>query len=141
MLDFFHTLLRDETLPVKLLFVFREDYLAKLSKLFALVPNLRDQNVRLTFPDSSVLKKLIRGPFTLSEIPPEHFGCVISDELADKMCAALEERSDTGSINLTEVQIACLSLWRDPKAESLFDATPNRAEVIQRLLASINTLV
>ena len=134
LLDFFHSLLRDETLPVKLLFVFREDYLAKLSKLFALVPNLRDQNVRLTFPDSSVLKKLIRGPFTLSEIPPEHFGRVISDELADKMCAALEERSETGSINLTEVQIACLSLWRDPKAETLFDATPNRAEVIQRLL-------
>jgi WD40 repeat protein len=134
LLDFFHTLLRDETLPVKLLFVFREDYLAKLSKLFALVPNLRDQNVRLTFPDSSVLKKLIRGPFTLSEVPAEHFGRVISDELANKMCAALEERSDTGSVNLTEVQIACLSLWRDPKAESLFDATPNRAEVIQRLL-------
>jgi hypothetical protein len=27
-----------------------------------------------------------------------------------------------------------LSLWRDPKAESLFDATPNRSEVVQRLL-------
>ncbi|HEV2840439.1 MAG TPA: hypothetical protein VGW39_03860 [Chthoniobacterales bacterium] len=134
LLDFFHTLLRDETLPVKLLFVFREDYLAKLSKLFTLVPNLRDQHVRLTSPDSTVLKKLIRGPFTLSEIPPEHFGRVISDELATKMCAALEERSESGSINLTEVQIACLSLWRDPKAESLFDATPNRGEVVQRLL-------
>ena len=84
LLDFFHGLLRDETLPVKLLFVFREDYLAKLSKLFTLVPNLRDQHVRLTFPDSTVLKKLIRGPFTLSEIPPEHFGRVISDELADQ---------------------------------------------------------
>lgn len=134
LLDFFHGLLREETLPVKLLFVFREDYLAKLSKLFTLVPNLRDQNVRLTFPDSSVLKKLIRGPFTLSEIPPEHFGRIISEELANKMCAALEERSETGSINLTEVQIACLSLWRDPKGESLFGATPNRAEVVQRLL-------
>jgi WD40 repeat protein len=134
LLDFFHDLLRDENLAVKLLFVFREDYLAKLSKLFTLVPNLRDQHVRLTFPDSSVLKKLIRGPFTLSEIPPDHFGHVISDELATKMCAALEERSESGSINLTEVQIACLSLWRDPKAESLFDATPNRGEVVQRLL-------
>jgi WD40 repeat protein len=133
LLDFFRDLLRDETLPVKLLFVFREDYLAKLSRLFALVPNLRDQHVRLTFPDSSVLKKLIRGPFT-SEIPPEHFGRIISEELANKLCAALEERSESGAINLTEVQIACLSLWRDPKMESLFDATPNRAEVVQRLL-------
>ena len=133
LLEFFRDLLRDETLPVKLLFVFREDYLAKLSKLFALVPNLRDQHVRLTFPDSSVLKKLIRGPFTC-EIPPEHFGHIISDELANKLCAALEERSETGTINLTEVQIACLSLWRDPKAESLFDATPNRAAVVQKLL-------
>jgi WD40 repeat protein len=134
LLDFFHDLLRDETLPVKLLFVFREDYLAKLSRLFTLVPNLRDQNVRLTFPDSSVLKTLIRGPFTQSEIPPEHFGHIISEELANKLCAALEERSESGAINLTEVQIACLSLWRDPKMESLFDATPNRAEVVQRLL-------
>lgn len=133
LLEFFADLLRDETLPVKLLFVFREDYLAKLSKLFALVPNLRDQHVRLTFPDSSVLKKLIRGPFT-SEIPPEHFGHIISEELANKLCAALAERSEGGTINLTEVQIACLSLWRDPKMESLFDATPNRAEVVQKLL-------
>ena len=133
LLQFFRDLLRDETLPVKLLFVFREDYLAKLSRLFALVPNLRDQHIRLTAPDSSVLKKLIRGPFT-SEIPPEHFGRIISDELAGKLCAALEERSESGAINLTEVQIACLSLWRDPKAESLFEATPNRAEVVQKLL-------
>jgi WD40 repeat protein len=133
LLDFFRDLLRDETMPVKLLFVFREDYLAKLSRLFALVPNLRDQHVRLIFPDSSVLKKLIRGPF-ISEIPPEHFGHIISEELANKLCAALDERSEGGTINLTEVQIACLSLWRDPKMESLFDATPNRAEVVQKLL-------
>ena len=133
LLNFFRDLLRDETMPVKLLFVFREDYLAKLSKLFALVPNLRDQHIRLTFPDSSVLKKLIRGPF-VAEIPPEHFGRIISDDLADKLCAALAERSESGTINLTEVQIACLSLWRDPKAESLFDTTPNRAEVVQKLL-------
>jgi WD40 repeat protein len=133
LLNFFQDLLRDETLPVKLLFIFREDYLAKLSKLFALVPNLRDQHVRLTFPDSAVLQKLIRGPFT-SEIPPEHFGHIISAELADKLCAAFQERSESGTINLTEVQIACLSLWRDPKAESLFGATPNRAEVVQKLL-------
>ena len=134
LLAFFADLLRDEAMPVKLLFVFREDYLAKLSKLFSLVPNLRDQHVRLTFPDSSVLQKLIRGPFTC-EIPPEHFGHIISDELADKLCAALEERSESGgTINLTEVQIACLSLWRDPEGESLFDTTPNRGEVVQRLL-------
>ncbi|HEX4640982.1 MAG TPA: hypothetical protein VH252_06320 [Chthoniobacterales bacterium] len=133
LLEFFRDLLGDETLPVKLLFVFREDYLAKLSRLFALVPNLRDQHVRLTFPDSSVLKKLIRGPFT-SEIPPDHFGHIISDDLANKLCAALEERSETGSINLTEVQIACQSLWRNPKGGSIFDATPNRAEVVQKLL-------
>ncbi|HEY8835838.1 MAG TPA: hypothetical protein VIM09_09670 [Chthoniobacterales bacterium] len=133
LLDFLADLLRDETLPVKLLFVFREDYLAKLSKLFALVPNLRDQHVRLTFPDSSVLKKLIRGPFTC-EIPPEHFGHIISEELAEKLRAALEERSEAGAINLTEVQIASLSLWRDPKGESLFDTTPSRAEVVQKLL-------
>ena len=36
-------LLRDSMLPVKLLFVFREDYLAKLAKLFALRPDLSDQ--------------------------------------------------------------------------------------------------
>lgn len=133
LLDFFRDLLGDEAMPVKLLFVFREDYLAKLSKLFALVPNLRDQHVRLTFPDPSVLKQLVRGPFKC-EIPPEHFGHIISDELANKLCAALEERSETGAINLTEVQIACLSLWRDPKGESLFDEMPNRAAVVQKLL-------
>ncbi|HVF71377.1 MAG TPA: WD40 repeat domain-containing protein [Chthoniobacterales bacterium] len=133
LLDLFQELLRSEALPVKLLFVFREDYLAKLNKLFALVPNLRDQYVRLTCPDSGILKKLIRGPFT-SEIPAEHFGHIISEEVATKLCAALEERSEKGSINLTEVQIACLSLWRDPKSESLFENTTNRAAVVQKLL-------
>ena len=135
LLEFFRDLLRDETLPVKLLFVFREDYLAKLSKLFDLVPNLRDQHVRLLSPDAIVLKTLIRGPFT-GEIPPEHFGHIISDELASKFSAALEDWSESGSINLTEVQIACLSLWREPEAESLFEAAPNPAEVVRKLLQS-----
>ena len=49
-------LLRDPALPVKLLFVFREDYLAKLSRLFQRCPELPEQHMRLTPPASEKLE-------------------------------------------------------------------------------------
>ena len=48
-------LIRDQTLPLKLMFVFREDYLARVQELLAERPEIVDQSLRLMAPDSGVL--------------------------------------------------------------------------------------
>src|SRR5207247_2075496 len=61
--DLLVVLLRDEVLPVKVLLVFREDYLARIKQLLAPLPELVDQALRLTPPGSDELPNIIRGPF------------------------------------------------------------------------------
>ena len=109
-------LLRDQTLRVKLLFVFREDYLAKVHRLFARYPDLADRYLRLTSPKLEALERIIRGPF---EEHPGHFGNEISPELAARLGAAITERAESGVLNLSEVQIACLRLWRSSEPDKL----------------------
>src|SRR5262249_48663310 len=53
-------LIQDETLPLRILFVFRDDYLAKLGLLFKLCPNLLDQGQRLLTPNVSEVPRIIR---------------------------------------------------------------------------------
>jgi len=48
--DLLIELVRSEVLPVKVLFVFREDYLARVKQLLDAVPELVDQALRLTPP-------------------------------------------------------------------------------------------
>ncbi|HEX8129774.1 MAG TPA: hypothetical protein VF527_11790, partial [Pyrinomonadaceae bacterium] len=112
-------LLRDPSLPVKLLFVFREDYLAKLNKLVSLFPDLSDQYLRLTPPGTDALNKIIRGSFDKF---PGHYGKEISEELTRTLATAIQERSEGGKLNLSEVQIACLELWKSGQPEELFAA-------------------
>jgi hypothetical protein len=101
-----------------MLFVFREDYLAKLNKLVTLFPDLSDQYLRLTPPETSVLRKIIRGSF---EKFPGKYGKELSEDLTGRLAAAIEERSESGKLNLSEVQIACLELWKSDRPEELFE--------------------
>ena len=110
-------LLRDPALPVKLLFVFREDHLAKLNKLVSLFPDLSDQYLRLTPPATDALPSIIRGSF---EKFPGRFGKELSADLTARLSEAIEARSEGGRLNLSEVQIACLELWKSANPEELF---------------------
>jgi len=110
-------LLRDPAARAKLLFVFREDYLAKLAPLFALVPELTDQFVRLTPLKIGRLRELIRGPF---ELAGSNWGKSISASITDLLRKEFEQRGDL-AINLSEVQVACLQLWRSPDPEELYE--------------------
>lgn len=110
-------LLNDSSLRIKLLFIFREDYLAKLTTLFERRPELVDQYVRLTPVQVEKLDEIIRGPF---EKFPEKFGDGFSPELTAELKTAITERSESGTINLTEVQIVCLRLWQSPDPVRLF---------------------
>ena len=126
-------LLRDHTLAVKLLFVFREDYLAKLTKLFALHPDLQDQYLRLTPPTTDKLYKIIRGPFEDQKLRG-HFGRELPQDLVLKLVDKITERTEGDALNLTEVQIACAELWQATDAGHLF---ANRG--IQGLLEDYTT--
>ena len=110
-------LIRDETLPLKLMFVFREDYLARVKELLAERPEVVDQSLRLMTPYSDVLYDLIRGPF---ERHPGHFGSELSPALSHDLVAAIDARSGHGPLNLSEVQTVCLRLWQADDPESLF---------------------
>jgi Novel STAND NTPase 1 len=104
-------ILRDDTLRVKLLFVFREDYYAKLTRFFAQTPTLIDNYQRLEPLRSSQLDDIINGPFRTAKFDHE-----LPTDVAELLKSELAERGDL--LILSEVQIACLRLWHapDPKA-------------------------
>jgi uncharacterized membrane protein len=100
----------DQRLGVKLLFVFREDYLAKLNKLFLLCPKLPDQYLRLTPLRVESLPQIILGPFKKL---PGVFERPLSRRLADDLEAEFGARNESGVLNLSEVEIACQRLWKE----------------------------
>jgi hypothetical protein len=114
------SILQDESLPVKLLFVFREEYLAKLNILFKAAPELLDQYVRLLPPRVEEAQQIILAPFADEEVKlrfagkPNHVRDL--EHLAKQIATQIQQRSENGFINLTELQIVCRKLWdsRDP---------------------------
>jgi hypothetical protein len=114
------SILQDESLPVKLLFVFREEYLAKLNILFKAAPELLDQYVRLLPPRVEEAQQIILAPFADEEVKGKFAGKINRvrdlEYLAQQIAAQIQQRSDNGFINLTELQIVCRKLWdsRDP---------------------------
>jgi WD40 repeat protein len=108
-------LLRND-LPVKLLFVFRDDYLARIKPLLAAAPELVDQALSLQPPSAEALPRIIRGPF---EEHPGHFEPELDAALCDRLETALADRFGSGDVSLSEVQTVCLRLWRsdEPEAE------------------------
>jgi WD40 repeat protein len=97
------------SLPVKLLLVFREDYLGKIKQLLAACPELVDQSLLLMPLAAETLPTIIRGPF---ERYPGHFARELDPALVERLCIALAERFGAGELSLSEVQTVCLRLWQ-----------------------------
>ncbi|HVR40508.1 MAG TPA: hypothetical protein VMU84_15535 [Thermoanaerobaculia bacterium] len=109
-------LLQDESLCLKMLFVFREDYYAKLSKFFALHPGLTNHFLRIEPLHTSQLHTIIAGPF--ETIAFDH---VLPANVIASLERELRERSDSDLINLSEVQIASLRLWNSSEPMKLLE--------------------
>ena len=107
------------SLPVKVLFSFREDYLGKVKELLSACPELVDQALRITPPASDALPMIIRGPF---ERYPDHFSRQLSPALADRLVTVLAERFGSGDVSLSEVQTVCLRLWQSDHPDALLAA-------------------
>ena len=134
-LDAVTDLIHDERLPIKILFVFREDYLGKLSILFENSPDLLDQYLRLVPPKAEKLKQIICAPFrndTLnaafakgkSQVKVEQLS-----KLADLIAAELRQHSG-GVVNLSELQIVCRKLWESDNPAELMKKEP----IVQTLI-------
>jgi hypothetical protein len=127
-LDTLTRLIENESLPVKVLFVFREDYLAKLDRLFESCPDLLNQYVRLLPPRVEEAEKIIRAPFANEKLlgkfiagAPENGGSEIPSQLAKEIATQLQERSESGFINLSELQIVCRKLWESADPLRFFE--------------------
>lgn len=127
LLKMFVELIRDQSLPVKIIFSFREDYLAKLSLLFDFCPELLDQAQRLLPPHVKDLPQIIRAPFKdaalIENFRQHHSGgrSELTETLARKISDELSRRSENDRANLTELQIVCQRLWEAPDPEALFE--------------------
>jgi WD40 repeat protein len=108
-------ILRDRDVRVKMVFVFREDYLASLEPLLAELPELADQSLRLVLPPVDSAREIIRVPF---ERFAEAFPRELTPELAGRIAASLSRRSRGTGLNLSELQVVCRRLWEadDPAA-------------------------
>jgi WD40 repeat protein len=112
-------LVLDQNLPVKVVIVFREDYLAKMDALFRLCPQLPDQYLRLGHLHSDQIADLIRQPYKKY---PGQFKPEISDSLAQQIQEQFIQRSHGADPFLTEVQIVCLQLFSSGKDSSELEA-------------------
>jgi WD40 repeat protein len=110
-------LIRDHSRRLKLIFSFREDYLARLMHHFVDCPDVTDQYLRLSSPPIEDLDDIILGPFRNN---PGHFTSEINRDLAAKLKAEFCSRSQSGTLVLSEVQICCLKLWQSRNPEELF---------------------
>lgn len=120
------SILQDEDLPVKVLFVFREEYLAKLNILFKSAPELLDQYVRLLPPRVDEAEQIILAPFVDAELKqkfatkPNHVREL--EGLAKRIATQIQQRSENGFINLTELQIVCRKLWESREPAKYFQS-------------------
>jgi WD40 repeat protein len=103
-------------LPVKLLFVFRDDYLGRVKQLLAASPELVDHALRLSPLSAEALPAIIRGPF---ERHASHYDHELGPRLAAQLGAAFADRFGSGDLALSEVQTVCLRLWQAEDPERL----------------------
>lgn len=117
-------------LRVKLLFIFREDYLAKFSRLFRAIPDLRDHSLRIKPILKDDILNIVECPFSknLSELRyPDLFSGYLSKLIYEKLL----EHFDEDEAVLTEIQIACQYIYETPvdsRNSLFFDPNGNPIE-------------
>jgi WD40 repeat protein len=106
-----------QPMHVKLLFVFRDDYLARIKDLLGAAPELVDQALHLTPLGAGALPTIIRRPF---ESHPGHYEREIGADLAERLRSAFAERFGSAEVSLSEVQTVCLRLWVAADPDRMF---------------------
>ncbi len=112
--------------PVKVLLVFREDYLGRIKELLESCPELVDQALRLDSLPVEALQAIIRGPF---EHNPGRFHNELRPPIVARLCAEFSARFGSGPVSLSEVETVCLRLWESTDPELLIET-----KVVQGIL-------
>ena len=114
--NFFYDFYYNDQLRVKFLFSFREDYLAKMSKLLRAIPDLRDHSLRIKAIDKTDIYDIIQCPFKYKKSETRYDAAFkdIIPVLNDKLVRHFEDRNTV----LTDVQIVCQYLYDSPEARA-----------------------
>ena len=115
-IDFFRDCYYDPNLRVKFLFSFREDYLAKFSRLLKAVPELKDHSLRIRAIDKEDIGEIIACPFEHEESKMAYQHGFSPAEIAfykDKLLDFFEDRSAV----LTDIQIVCQYIFEQEPAK------------------------
>jgi len=109
-------------LKIKILFSFREDYLAKFSQLFRAIPDLRDHSLRIKAIDKEDIYGIIACPFSRNELSVEKYPALFSERFMRHLTEELNTYFGEGDAVLTDVQIVCQYVYETPaeKRELLF---------------------
>jgi hypothetical protein len=105
-------LIEDEAIPVKLLFAFRDDYLARLDFFFRRSPYLRDRYVQLGPISRTALRRVIAGGSGPSPRLDRGAGSPLSAGVVDAVFTAASSYGRETGPSLSDVQVACAELWR-----------------------------
>lgn len=95
---------------IKIVFIFREDYLAKFTRLFRAIPDLRDHVLRIKAIARADIPGIVLSPFVKeesAEVYPNKFTADFSALVSEK----LTEYFGDEDASLTEIQIVCQYLY------------------------------
>ena len=104
-----------ESLPVKILLVFREDCLGLVWGRFG--GELMNRSLRIAPIAASALPSIIRAPF---DRWPHHFPHELSEPLAARLAEGFARLGPTEA-PLTEVQLVCNHLWMSADPEAILE--------------------
>jgi len=105
----------NSALRVKMVFVFREDYLAKFTRLFDAIPDLNSYFVRITAIHTDSLRAVIEYPFLRDK--QSKYDNPFSKSTITTIHDKLLEYFNEDDIALTDVQIVCYSLYENSEVE------------------------
>ena len=120
-MDTLVSFLHDDAIRIKILFAFREDYLAKLTKLCLMAPELPNQSQRLNLPRTTALEDVIAGPLKENLLVRYKRKRTFPRPLIDLLIEQFTQRAENDAISLSEVQIVCAELWESKYPAKLFD--------------------
>ncbi len=131
LIDALARLLTNHVIPVKTLLSFREDYLAKFTKLLQRVPDLGDRFIRIAALRTDDLEEVIGRPLrevlesTTADANAKARAEALTP-LVPSLVAEFSRRYSERPVVPTEVQIACMKLWSVPDPVRFFhDPAPD----------------
>lgn len=116
-IELFREIYYNRSLRIKFIFVFREDYLAKFSRLFMAIPDLKDHTLRIKSIPCQDIHQIISCPFSGEN--EGRFDNPFTDDFMDALETKLKEHFDDDYAVLTDVQIVCEFLHELPPNERM----------------------